>query len=313
LRDPLSYVHSRAALAEEALRAVLRDEPGWGGILRIRQMQVAGTGTSRDIFCATVTGPDEQEERSFAIAVPRDGVGTPLNELTLRELGLLKDLARLDVGLRIPRGHGVFERSGVLTLVRGFEAGNVLELAPLAAEPVWETMARVAAAIHRVTPAQVPSLPVAHSSWRHHVESIVEALAAAPFPEVREASAWVATHLPPPRASVLLHGDLSPRNIVVAADGRLGVIDWERALVGDPAYDLAVITNGSERPFGLDDGSHRLWEAYMRQGGAPIEPAQVRAHELGMAARIARIYGWRAGPFTTLLRQLATRTLSRAV
>ncbi|MEV8020749.1 phosphotransferase [Streptomyces sp. NPDC086554] len=41
-----------------------------------------------------------------------------------------------------------------------------------------------------------------------------------------------------PRTSVLLHGDLNPWNLVRAEHGRLTMIDWELAMIGDPLYDL---------------------------------------------------------------------------
>ncbi|MBG0854276.1 aminoglycoside phosphotransferase family protein [Streptomyces spinoverrucosus] len=49
----------------------------------------------------------------------------------------------------------------------------------------------------------------------------------------------LARHRLTPREPVLLHGDLNPWNLVRdERDGRLGIIDWERAMVGDPLYDL---------------------------------------------------------------------------
>ncbi|MFF1699555.1 phosphotransferase [Streptomyces sp. NPDC058257] len=42
-----------------------------------------------------------------------------------------------------------------------------------------------------------------------------------------------------PRPSVLLHGDLNPWNLVRSGPGgRLTMIDWELAMIGDPLYDL---------------------------------------------------------------------------
>lgn len=41
-----------------------------------------------------------------------------------------------------------------------------------------------------------------------------------------------------PRRPVLLHGDLNPWNLVRQDMGRLTLIDWEMAMVGDPLYDL---------------------------------------------------------------------------
>lgn len=41
-----------------------------------------------------------------------------------------------------------------------------------------------------------------------------------------------------PRRPVLLHGDLNPWNLVRGENGRLTLIDWEMAMIGDPLYDL---------------------------------------------------------------------------
>jgi hypothetical protein len=42
------------------------------------------------------------------------------------------------------------------------------------------------------------------------------------------------------RRSCLVHGDFSPKNVLVGPDG-LWVIDWEVAHVGDPVFDLAYL------------------------------------------------------------------------
>ncbi|MFR0353447.1 phosphotransferase [Streptomyces sediminimaris] len=42
------------------------------------------------------------------------------------------------------------------------------------------------------------------------------------------------------RPFCLLHADLHRKNLIVDPNGRLWVIDWELAMVGDPLYDLAT-------------------------------------------------------------------------
>lgn len=37
----------------------------------------------------------------------------------------------------------------------------------------------------------------------------------------------------------LLHGDFTGDNLIVGEDGRIGVIDWETAMIGDPLWDVA--------------------------------------------------------------------------
>ena len=50
---------------------------------------------------------------------------------------------------------------------------------------------------------------------------------------------------------MLLHGDLLPLNLLWGREtDELGVVDWESARIGDPAYDLAIVTRGHAKPFG---------------------------------------------------------------
>jgi thiamine kinase-like enzyme len=58
------------------------------------------------------------------------------------------------------------------------------------------------------------------------------------------------------------------------------VIDWEYASIGDPAYDLAIITRGNAKLCGLNNGLKRLLAAYHEAGGVRIMQADVVAHEL---------------------------------
>jgi hypothetical protein len=63
-----------------------------------------------------------------------------------------------------------------------------------------------------------------------------------------------------------------------------GVIDWECAGFGDPAYDLAVVTRGVRRPFQVERGLDRLMAAYCEAGGTEVCIEHVRLHELVLAA-----------------------------
>ncbi len=47
----------------------------------------------------------------------------------------------------------------------------------------------------------------------------------------------------------LVHGDLGGANLIVDGDEVTGVIDWDRALVGDPAYDAANLFFWNEPRF----------------------------------------------------------------
>jgi aminoglycoside phosphotransferase (APT) family kinase protein len=83
----------------------------------------------------------------------------------------------------------------------------------------------------------------------------------------------------------MVHGDLLGQNILIGLDCPPAVIDWEYAVLGDPAHDLAIVTRGAKRPFQLDRGLDKLLDAYHRHGGRDgVSREHVRVHELCMCA-----------------------------
>jgi aminoglycoside phosphotransferase (APT) family kinase protein len=61
---------------------------------------------------------------------------------------------------------------------------------------------------------------------------------------------------------------------------QIAVVDWEAARIGDPAYDLAIVTAGVRRPLGITDGLQRLVDLYNETTLQKIEPDAVIVHEL---------------------------------
>ena len=52
------------------------------------------------------------------------------------------------------------------------------------------------------------------------------------------------------------------------------------ARVGDPAYDLAIVSRGDRKVLGVKDGLKALVKDYLEFGGQPISLTDVRVHEL---------------------------------
>jgi aminoglycoside phosphotransferase (APT) family kinase protein len=106
-----------------------------------------------------------------------------------------------------------------------------------------------------------------------------------PGAELSEARAWCANHLPPEDPAVLLHGDLLGQNILLGLGEHdpPAVIDWEYALRGDPAYELAIVTRGVRQPFQMAGGLDRLLDAYRQHGGISVTRDQVYLHEICLA------------------------------
>ena len=55
----------------------------------------------------------------------------------------------------------------------------------------------------------------------------------------------------------LLHRDLRPANLLVDHKKKIWIVDWERAILGDPLYDIAMV--------GIRHGHGSFWEG-LRKG-----------------------------------------------
>ena len=153
---------------------------------------------------------------------------------------------------------------------------------------IVETIARVASGVHRTPLDSFRFLPRQQDSGAH----VLARLGAfgtkfiAHDPDAAAVASWVRSHLPEDRPAVLLHGDLLPQNVLWDWEmENVGVVDWEFAMIGDAAYDIAIVTRGHSKLFGSLNGLQQLVDAYRRAGGAPIEVSDVVNHELLMVLR----------------------------
>src|SRR5262249_33440988 len=81
-------------------------------------------------------------------------------------------------------------------------------------------------------------------------------------PLLQEADELITTHGLPPRATVFVHGDVWPGNIVGNGDDVAALIDWKTAGVGAPGVDLSGLRNQLAIMFGPDAADTVLdgWE-----------------------------------------------------
>lgn len=97
---------------------------------------------------------------------------------------------------------------------------------------------------------------------------------------------FLRAHAPRCERPVLVHGDFRIGNLLVGAEGLLGVLDWEFAHVGDPCEDLAWPLVRSWR-FGRDDlrlggvaDPEPFFAAYEAAGGRPVDRRMIAYWEL---------------------------------
>ena len=258
-----------------------------GPDVEIGHVSKIGAGLNHDVFAAPVRVPSDPERSdAYVVSLPRDDEDPDddVDTRTRREFALLRMLPREALPLRIPTAVAIVEEGDRPVLVRSYVGGISVDFRAArypAAKP-WQAVAQVATSLHAIEAARLHQASWGHATRRAHAVaelSAFEGLGA----EVRDARDWAEAHLPPDTPASLVHGDLLGQNILVAPDEMPGVLDWEYATTGDPAYDLAIVTRGSRRPFQIADGFARLLAAYAEHGGQ-VTAAEVHIHELCMVA-----------------------------
>jgi aminoglycoside phosphotransferase (APT) family kinase protein len=149
-------------------------------------------------------------------------------------------------------------------------------------------ISHVAANVHGVDTGLFDHLPNRNTRTQH-IQSRLDEIDGdlfAEFPLADQVRDWIANYLPSDDQTCVLHGDLLPQNLLhdwqstSDSEGVVAVVDWEMAQIGDPAYDLAIVSRGNQKILGEKDGLQVLLDKYAKFSGRKISLADVRVHEL---------------------------------
>ena len=259
-----------------------------GADVEVGRVTKIGDGLSRRVYAARVELTPDPDRLSGAWAVLlTDHRATPEDcRRWVREVPLLGQIAREQLPFRVPAPLGAFPDGDGPAIIRRFIDGIPVDLRAGRMQSVRpaELVGQIAAAIHAIDFTDWPRRPPGAATRRSHAEEVLRVFDDLEGTEAEAAREWAIQHLPPDRAAVLIHGDLLGQNILVFPDKDPAVIDWEFCRMGDPAYDLAIVTRGVRRPFQMGRGLDRLLDAYSAAGGDPITRPEVHLHELCLAA-----------------------------
>jgi aminoglycoside phosphotransferase (APT) family kinase protein len=274
------WLKAKSAIAEAAKNHLGKEvdlEVGW--------VKKIGEGLYRDVWAAPVDAQvdGDRVELNAAALVPRWDAPRETDEGARREVALLRKLAELDLHFRVPRWAEAVEEEQRTILVREFLRGIPLnafsdsraDFAP------WEVIGEIAADVHAIPADALRPLVPVHATCRVHAEACldeVEEVAGEPVAD--DAVAWIRAHLPPDNPAMLIHGDLLGQNILLDFENPPALIDWEYSRLGDPAYDLAIVTRGSKRPFKKKEGLAQLLDAYNEVAEYELRPADVQLYEV---------------------------------
>ena len=286
-------------IAERALRQALH-EADPGSEQTVERLEELGRGACRAVFRARIDPGlvlGRERLRDLVVLVPRDEAPTSAPDdggRARREALLLPRLARAGLPFRVPRWASAVPLEDGVVLVQEHLAGRRISFEPDAAARIGpEALGEVLGRLHALAPEEL-DLPCAGfvTQHEHGLAALAESESAAPADRGYTAGLeWLREHLLPElpaRPSVPLHGDLVARNLLVDEHGSIAVLDWEFAHLGDPAFDLAIVTQGVARPFGAADGLERLLAAHAAAGGPAIEPESVRFHAIALHLRWLR-------------------------
>jgi hypothetical protein len=105
------------------------------------------------------------------------------------------------------------------------------------------------------------------------------------LPAFELAIRYLAQNRPASPRHGVVHGDYRLGNLLIGADGLVGVLDWELTHIGDPVEDLGwycvrAWRFGSPLPAGGMGTREALLEAYAAAGGGEVDPEALRWWEL---------------------------------
>lgn len=233
------------------------------------------------------------EPVDVVVRVPRSDVGDDQPGAARRAVAVREALLDRELPFEVARSFGCADSDHGLAVVDEWVSGRPLDekLPQKLVDPV-EVTAIAAAGCHGVEPDDFRELLPGFATRRAHAESVLELLEEEDSTVFADARQWVKKHLPPDTPSRLVHGDLLGQNILVHVDWQdpddwsATVIDWDAAQMGDPAYDLAIVSRGHRKVFRDGQSLQQLVDAYNERAEEPVDIAHVRIYELWLKARL---------------------------
>ena len=237
----------------------------------------------------------DREETLF-LRLPKDHPTDEHRVLFDREAATLRGLSGTVAGFTVPEVVAYeseapeFHGSPALltTVCSGIELES-LPKRPEFSQQKCELLGQALAAVHQRKLEGLEHLP-RHANRNQHLMAEMAECGELP-PEVSRYLDQVLSQ-DSPSETTLLHGDILPQNLIWPPpwkeDSAPGIVDWEFAQIGDPAYDFSILFRGRRRLFKLGRSRQLVLESYHRAGGPDFPKARITAYELLLLVRWSR-------------------------
>ena len=211
----------------------------------------------------------------------------------------------------------VMERIPGRPVLRGLRWDRFLRDLPELVRTWPSTLAQVAARLHSCptgpveTEAAKRGVALSTIGWDRHLRLLEARMLARSLPGWTEGLGWLRTHQPAkPSVPVVVHGDLWATNLLYEGSQLAGVVDWDRATLGEPALDIGFAKAGwalmpapTRVPPPVYQALRRVGRSVAdrieREYGAlgPVDPGRVRYYEdLRCALELAAVVDRRSRP-----------------
>ena len=259
----------------------------WGTAVTVSAVRPMPGGASRESWDIEVDPPGQARRHLILLRDAGGRARQPARNVAVEAAAMIAARAAgVPVAELYDHGEGALGRAYLLmerldgeTIPRRLLRDDAYAAArPRLAYRLGEVLAR----IHQIDPANVPGLPDTDALGQ--LTGLYDGFAE-PRPALEIGLRWLREHQPAPVADTLVHGDFRTGNLMIAADGLRGVLDWELTHRGDPRQDLGWLCTkawrfGSARPVGGFGPRADLMAGYAAGGGTPPDEQTQRWWEL---------------------------------
>ncbi|MBN2365228.1 MAG: hypothetical protein EH225_04285 [Calditrichaeota bacterium] len=276
-------------IVSQALNFILKYLFGTTDKYRVDRITKIGYGLSKVVYRADIIIYSKREQHLvFAVSLLSGEANREAWKRMVREFYLLNSLQKNNPSFSVPEPLAILWVNGGMLSLRTFVTGYSLkfQLPRFCMDLPWEIVAQIAAEIHNIQNVDLPDEMEYYATRREHVLACVSKYQKYRVSQIQDCLEWISANLPPEDNSCLIHGDLLNQNIYVSEGNGVSVLDWEYSFCGDPAYDLAIVTRGKKKPFGVTGGKGYLIDSYLEAGGKKLSEKDVIIYELFL------ILGW---------------------
>lgn len=275
-----------------------------GTDIDIVNLTKTSSGRSRQNWAFDLVWSDSQASGRDELILRRDPLGGLVESDRAKEFDLLRHLASTDLPAPTARWLDAEGRwFGRPSLIMSRERGSCDYYLLTGTRPLDErvrlahAMCDLLARVHRVDwrgtglagVAEDPGPEAALVQLEEWTE-VLDRDRVEPQPEIELAARWLRQHAPHSQATVVVHSDFKPGNVLIEDDRVVALLDWELAHLGDPLEDLGWVTQPLRQREHMIPGvweSEQIVARYQQLTGFAVDPQALRWWNLFATFRTA--------------------------